>query len=138
MFNTIVAPVDISEIPMSEKILTTALFYLQHSDCIVHLITIAPANATEEEVEALTIGLMDFSASHISAHEDKKNHLKLMVLKGSPADQILEHSESIDADLIILGRHRTTGNLMDRQPLGSTTVKVSSQAKADVCIMKKI
>lgn len=138
MYKTIVAPVDVSEVPMSERILAKALFHLQHSDCIVHLLTIAPATTSDEDVDRLSIELMGFTASHIAAHEGKEDRIKLVVKKGSPADQTLEYSRKVNADLIIMGRHRSASNLLERPALGSTTVKVSSQTDADICIIKKV
>lgn len=136
MYKTIVAPVDVSLVPISERILSKALFHLEHSDCVVHLMTIAPANASEEDTDKLSIDLMGFTASHIAAHEGQEDRLKLVVKKGTPADQILSYSNEVSADLIILGRHRSNENMLGRPALGSTTVMVSSQAEADICIIK--
>jgi universal stress protein F len=138
MYKTIVAPVDINEVPMSERILTKALFHLQHSDCTIHLLAIAPVNASNEQVDKLSIELMDFAAAHLTAHEEKEDRIKLSVKKGTPAEQILQYAKEVSADLIILGRHRSAENLLGRPALGSTTVKVSSQAEADINIIKKL
>ncbi|TCS40364.1 nucleotide-binding universal stress UspA family protein [Reinekea marinisedimentorum] len=138
MYKTIVAPVDISEVPMSERILAKALFHLQYSDCIVHLLAIAPESTGAEQTDELSIALMGFVAEHIAAHAGKEDHVKLVVKKGAPADQILAYSREVNADLIILGRHRTAGSQLGRPALGSTTVKVSSQAEADISIIKKV
>ncbi|TXR54443.1 universal stress protein [Reinekea thalattae] len=138
MYQTIVAPVDISEKEMSEKILQMALFHLQHSHCQVHLLMVTPATASDEEVEKLSVALMAFTTEHIDKQDGKKDSLKMIIKKGAPSDQILSYATEVKADLIILGRHRTAANVLGRPALGSTTVKVSSQASADICIVKNI
>lgn len=138
MYQTIVAPIDISEQAMSERIIQSALFHLQHSDCQVHLLMVAPAKASDEQLENLSVELMAFTTQQIGKEDGQQDSFKMLVKRGSPSEVILDYATEVNADLIILGRHRSAENLLGRPALGSTTVKVSSQASADVCIIKNI
>ncbi len=135
MYSVVVAPIDVSATKISERILAKALFHLQYSQCTIHLLVVAPANADESVIDQLSGELMQFAEEHIAAHEGR---IHLAVKSGLPSDEILAFSKQVHADLIIMGSHRIASNLLGRSTLGSTTAKIASQTNCDVCIIKAV
>lgn len=132
MYRSIVAPIDVSVPEISAQIFARALFHLKHSDCQVHLLSIAAPGANETQLDELTSQLMEFAEQHCSQHEDR---VHLHTLAGQPSEKIIEFSEKNKADLVLIGSHRQS-SLLGRAALGSTAAKVATQSPCDVCIVK--
>jgi nucleotide-binding universal stress UspA family protein len=133
MYKLIVAPIDLKVPEVSERILTRALFHLEHSQCQVYLLSVAAPSADESSLDETRSELMTFAEDHISAHEGR---IHLHVSKGQPSEGILTFAKDKSADCIIMGAHQG-GSQLGLSSLGSTAAKVAAQAQADVCIVKK-
>ena len=59
---------------------------------------------------------------------------KVLVLRGSPVDQIIEQSEKLNCDLIVMGSHGH-GNLTDAM-LGSTARRVLRRSRQPVLVVR--
>lgn len=57
------------------------------------------------------------------------------VVQGTPYRRILEHADSLDADVIVMGTHGRTG--LDRYLLGSVTEKVVRLSDAPVLTVRR-
>lgn len=132
MYRNIVAPIDVSVPEISEQIFARALFHLKHSDCQVHLLSIAAAGASEAQLDELIGKLMEFAEQHSSEHQGQ---VHLHTVAGQPSEKIIQFSEKQNADLILIGSHRQS-SLLGRAALGSTAAKVATQSPCDVCIVK--
>ncbi len=89
----------------------------------------------EEAVEARSSGLQDRAAATASQLTDAYPGVNVVasILSGSPARAIVEHAESINADVIVVGNRRVQG--LSRL-LGSVAIDVLRDAPCAVYVAK--
>jgi nucleotide-binding universal stress UspA family protein len=135
MYKSILVPIDVTAPEICERILSRALFHLNHTHCKLTLLAVAATTSNENDLDEIRSQLMAFTEEHISEHQER---VHLQVKTGLPAEQTLDMSESIQADCIMIGGHRGSNSMLGRPALGSTAAKVASQAKCDICIVKPL
>ena len=84
-------------------------------------------DAEKEEKEKL--------AAILTAEEKERLNLTSYVGFGPPANQIVEHAEKNDIDLIVMGTHGRSG--LEKMWLGSVTEKVLRQAHCPVLVVRQ-
>lgn len=64
----------------------------------------------------------------------KTEHVREAVVEGHPKEKIVEWSQKIDADMIVVGAHNKS--LIERLMLGSVSLAVGARAQCSVAIVR--
>lgn len=134
MYRKIIVPVDLGQIEKGEKILLKAKALLDEGGELVIL------NVTENVPGYLTIELpIDFAERNLAEAEARLRALadgcgvtaRFVTRMGSPAREIIDAAEKLEADLVIIGSHRPN---LTNYLLGSTADRVVRHAACSVLV----
>lgn len=138
MFKTILVPVDVSQPDEAQRVLARAKALTTGWDCTLHVATIVPdmgmaivGSYFDEgfEAESLKRAAAELDAAVSAAGIAAETH----VLSGRIYDRVLDLSESLGADLILLSAH--SPELTDYL-LGSNAARIVRHAKISVLVLR--
>lgn len=126
MYNTILVATDSSE--ESRAALAHAVNLASAVGATIHLVTVLdvqrnPMQFGVGEVDALNDAAQDLLEELLAVHNDRDVKIESKILRGRPANTLVEYAAEIDADLIVAGQRGEggiTGTL-----LGSTTDRLA-------------
>jgi nucleotide-binding universal stress UspA family protein len=140
MFKTILVPVDLAEVELSQPAIETAVSLAHASNGTVRLIFVRsllpitymefvpPTFDTEEQRDAEK-KLADVAASVPLPAE----RVSAVVRMGSVYNEVLQEADKVGADLVIVGSHRPT---MATYLLGSNASTIVRHAKSSVLVVR--
>ena len=142
MYSKILYPINISEPESWGKSLEVALDYTKRYGAELYVITVVPdfrmsivsdhfpAGSGEQMVEKTWHALQEFADNHMQA---ASGHVHLIVAQGKIADNIVEQSRKIEADLIIMTAHEK--ELRDYF-IGTNSNRVTAHASCSVLVIR--
>lgn len=139
-FKKILCPTDFSE-PSYDAIKAAGelAYHFESELCVIHVVPPVPMVPIGTEPSGFNVPLyqQELEASSKKSLEKVVNQLeaealkvRLIVLRGNPADEIVRTADEEDADLIVIATHGRTG--LDRLIFGSVAEKVVRFAKCPV------
>ncbi len=144
MYDVVLIPIDLDQ--GVEKAIDKALDTAESYDSELHILFVVDENIYSSysgdeyihEFEGLEKALEQSGREAINdvAEEAEKRSINYVesIRYGAPEKEILEYSEDIDADLIVMGSKKRPGEY--RQLLGSITDKVAQTASTPLLIVK--
>lgn len=140
-YRRILAPVDFSE--HAAAAVNTAHAWLPDADIVLlHAFevelesTFRLAGMDDDRIHAYRIQAREAAAAEMDAFADKlavpAQRLSRAFLHGAATLRIIEHEQTMDADLIVMGKHGQS--VMEELLLGSVTKHVLAHASSDVLI----
>lgn len=142
MYNTIIMPVDVFEMELSDKAIAHAEFLAQQ-DGTIHLLHVLPGSASytmsrfaadvrrfEEHLHQEAVNRLESMKSHFSIAPER---LKLHVRVGSVRDVVNELAEELDADVVVIGSRNPS---ITTHLLGSNASSVISHARVPVLVVR--
>jgi nucleotide-binding universal stress UspA family protein len=140
-YRRILAPVDFSDhaavaINAAHAWLPDADFTLLHAFEVDMESTLCLAGVTDSQIHEYRIQAREAAQASMEAFIDKlrvpAHRLSRQLVHGAATLHILEHEQSLDADLIVLGKHGQS--VMEELLLGSVTQHVLAYSSSDVFI----
>ncbi|MGL5700122.1 MAG: universal stress protein UspG [Kluyvera sp.] len=142
MYKTIIMPVDVFEMELSDKAVRHAEFQAQQ-DGIIHLLHVLPASASytmsrfaadlrrfEEHLEHEAESRLQTMVSHFSIDPSRiKTHVRL----GSVRDAVNDLAEELNADMIVIGSRNPS---ISTHLLGSNASSVIRHAHIPVLVVR--
>ncbi|MFU0964738.1 universal stress protein UspG [Kluyvera ascorbata] len=142
MYKTIIMPVDVFEMELSDKAIRHAEFMAQQ-DGIIHLLHVLPASASytmsrfasdlrrfEEHLQHEAETRLQTMLSHFSIDPSR---LKLHVRLGNVRDAVNELAEELHADMVVIGSHNPS---ISTHLLGSNASSVIRHAHIPVLVVR--
>lgn len=142
MYQTIIMPVDVFEMELSDKAVRHAEFLAQ-SEGIIHLLHVLPASASmslhrfaadlrrfEEHLEQEARTRLSTMVGHFSIDPSR---VQIHVRFGSVRDQTNELADELKADMIVIGSHNPT---ITTHLLGSNASSVVRYARIPVLVVR--
>lgn len=140
-YRRVLVPVDFS--PHAAAAATTAHAWLPHAEIILlHAFgvemesTLRFASVAEEQIHEYRArareAAFDSMRQFVEALPIPASRLTRMIVHGAPTLQILEHEQSLDIDLIAMGKHGQSA--LEELLLGSVTKHVLAYSSSDVLI----
>lgn len=144
MYNTILVPVDISEIDLTRQVIPHVEALAKMNDATVYFMTVIPsvpyytslgiaysANVpSKEEFKNEVLLQLSEVVKEFNIPDDR---VKKHISSGTPKDQILEFADDIQPDLIIIASHRPS---VATYLLGSNASAVVRHAKCPVLVAR--
>lgn len=144
MSKTILVPIDISEMELTQQVIPHVEGYAKLDDATIHFLAVIPDYAyfasyglgyssvapDVKEREATALASLNEIVAKFSLPDDR---VVTHVLSGTPKDHILGLAEEINADVIILASHRPS---MSTYLLGSNAAAVVRHAKCSVLVVR--
>ena len=140
MYERILFPTDGG--PASSEALDQVVALSTHFEATVHVLFVVDESTIATDVD--TTSLVDqLEMSGDNAIQETTESLRAAgcetvveaVVRGKPADRILEYADANDIDLIVMGTHGRTG--LDRYLLGSVTESVVRNSTTPVLTLRK-
>lgn len=142
MYKTIIMPVDVFEMELSDKAIRHAEFLAQQ-DGIIHLLHVLPASASytmsrfasdlrrfEEHLQQEAESRLTTMVSHFSLDPSR---IKLHVRLGSVRDAVNELAEELGADMVVIGSRNPS---ISTHLLGSNASSVIRHAHIPVLVVR--
>ncbi|EPK7358917.1 universal stress protein UspG [Kluyvera intermedia] len=142
MYKTIIMPVDVFEMELSDKAIRHAEFMAQQ-DGIIHLLHVLPASASytmsrfasdlrrfEEHLQHEAETRLQTMLSHFSIDPSR---LKLHVRLGNVRDAVNELAEELHADMVVIGSRNPS---ISTHLLGSNASSVIRHAHIPVLVVR--
>lgn len=141
MYQNILVPIDVSEPSSWKESLKVALEYARQFNATLHFLTVVPdlgmsivaqyfpSNAESRMVEETTKALHQFTTEHVPSNIAFRH----IVAKGAVYQGIIDTSDKIDADLILMEAHRP--ELKDYL-LGPNAAKVVRHSTRSVLVVR--
>ncbi|MFV0260860.1 MAG: universal stress protein UspG [Kluyvera sp.] len=142
MYKTIIMPVDVFEMELSDKAIRHAEFLAQQ-DGIIHLLHVLPASASytmsrfasdlrrfEEHLQQEAESRLTTMVSHFSLDPSR---IKLHVRLGSVRDAVNELAEELNADMVVIGSRNPS---ISTHLLGSNASSVIRHAHIPVLVVR--
>ena len=142
MYKTIIMPVDVFEMELSDKAIRHAEFMAQQ-DGIIHLLHVLPASASytmsrfasdlrrfEEHLQHEAETRLQTMLSHFSINPSR---LKLHVRLGNVRDAVNELAEELHADMVVIGSRNPS---ISTHLLGSNASSVIRHAHIPVLVVR--
>lgn len=142
MYKTIIMPVDVFEMELSDKAIAHAEFLAQQ-DGIIHLLHVLPGSASytmsrfaadvrrfEEHLHHEAVTRLETMKSHFSISPER---LKLHVRVGSVRDVVNELAEELKADVVVIGSRNPS---ISTHLLGSNASSVIRHARVPVMVVR--
>ncbi|HGH3370686.1 TPA: universal stress protein UspG [Kluyvera cryocrescens] len=142
MYKTIIMPVDVFEMELSDKAIRHAEFMAQQ-DGIIHLLHVLPASASytmsrfasdlrrfEEHLQHEAETRLQTMLSHFSIDSSR---LKLHVRLGNVRDAVNELAEELHADMVVIGSRNPS---ISTHLLGSNASSVIRHAHIPVLVVR--
>jgi universal stress protein F len=142
MYKQILVPVDLNEKGFADKAVELAVWHAKQSNATIHLLNVLPGihmslvssyfpkDAARKMMQDTQKQLKAFAGQYIP--DEVLHHLH--VCEGKTWTTILEYSEKIGADLIIMPSHKRSK--LDRVMLGSVASKVVENSPINVLVLK--
>ncbi|MEH6532517.1 universal stress protein [Photobacterium frigidiphilum] len=142
MYKQILVPVDLNEKGFADKAVELAVWHAKQSNATIHLLNVLPGihmslvssyfpkDAARKMMQDTQNQLKVFAEQYIPAEVLHHQH----VCEGKTWTTILEYSEKIGADLIIMPSHKRSK--IDRVMLGSVASKVVENSPINVLVLK--
>ncbi|MFB9888134.1 universal stress protein [Balneatrix alpica] len=143
MYKRILVPVDLSEKGFSDRAVQKAIHIAERDKAELHLLTVIPGfnmpmvaayfpqDAMDKVLEDSRALLRAFAQEQLG---DSKLEVQTHIAEGNPYKRILEWSERLQADLIIMPSHKRSA--LQKAMLGSVASKVVEQAKVSVLVLR--
>jgi universal stress protein G len=142
MYNTIIMPVDVFEMALSDKAVKHAEFLAQQEG-IIHLLHVLPGSASmtmsrfaadlrrfEEHLHQEAETRLKTMVDHFSIDPSR---IKLHVLMGSVRDVVNDLAEELNADVVVIGSHNPS---IATHLLGSNASSVIRHAHIPVLVVR--
>lgn len=142
MYQTIIMPVDVFEMELSDKAIRHAEFLAQ-SEGVIHLLHVLPASSSmslhrfaadlrrfEEHLQQEAQTRLSSMINHFSLDPSR---VHIHVRFGSVRDQVNELAEELKADMIVIGSHNPT---ITTHLLGSNASSVVRYAHIPVLVVR--
>ena len=142
MYKTIIMPVDVFEMELSDKAIRHAEFLAQQ-DGIIHLLHVLPASASytmsrfaadlrrfEEHLQQEAESRLTTMVSHFTLDPSR---IKLHVRLGSVRDAVNELAEELGADMVVIGSRNPS---ISTHLLGSNASSVIRHANLPVLVVR--
>lgn len=142
MYQTIIMPVDVFEMELSDKAIRHAEFLAQ-SEGVIHLLHVLPASASmslhrfaadlrrfEEHLQHEAQTRLSTMIGHFSLDPSR---VHIHVRFGNVRDQTNELAEELKADMIVIGSHNPT---ITTHLLGSNASSVVRYARIPVLVVR--
>ena len=142
MYKTIIMPVDVFELELSDKAIRHAEFLAQQ-DGIIHLLHVLPASASytmsrfaadlrrfEEHLQQEAESRLTTMVSHFTLDPSR---IKLHVRLGSVRDAVNELAEELGADMVVIGSRNPS---ISTHLLGSNASSVIRHAHIPVLVVR--
>ena len=142
MYKTIIMPVDVFEMELSDKAVRHAEFLAQQEG-IIHLLHVLPASASytmsrfagdlrrfEEHLQKEAESRLKTMVSHFSIDPSR---IKLHVRLGSVRDAVNELAEELNADMVVIGSRNPS---ISTHLLGSNASSVIRHAHIPVLVVR--
>ena len=142
MYKTIIMPVDVCEMELSDKAIRHAEFLAQQ-DGIIHLLHVLPASASytmsrfaadlrrfEEHLQQEAESRLTTMVSHFTLDPSR---IKLHVRLGSVRDAVNELAEELGADMVVIGSRNPS---ISTHLLGSNASSVIRHAHIPVLVVR--
>ena len=142
MYKTIIMPVDVFEMELSDKAIRHAEFLAQQ-DGIIHLLHVLPGSASytmsrfaadlrrfEEHLQQEAETRLTTMVSHFSIDPSR---IKLHVRLGSVRDAVNELAEELNADMVVIGSRNPS---ISTHLLGSNASSVIRHAHIPVLVVR--
>jgi universal stress protein F len=142
MYKQILVPVDLNEKGFSDKAVELAVWHAKQSNATIHLLNVLPGihmslvssyfpkDAARKMMQDTQKQLKAFAEQYIP--DEVLHHWH--VTEGKTWTTILEYSEKIGADLIIMPSHKRSK--LDRVMLGSVASKIVENSPINVLVLK--
>ncbi|XTZ37315.1 universal stress protein UspG [Salmonella enterica] len=142
MYKTIIMPIDVFEMELSDKAVRHAEFLAQN-DGVIHLLHVLPASASlslhrfaadlrrfEEHLQQEAQTRLNTMITHFSIDPSRiHTHVRF----GSVRDEVNELAEELKADMIVIGSHNPT---ISTHLLGSNSSSVVRYAHIPVLVVR--
>lgn len=142
MYKTIIMPVDVFEMELSDKAVRHAEF-LAHDDGVIHLLHVLPGSASlslhrfaadvrrfEEHLQHETQERLQTMVSHFTIDPSRiKQHVRF----GSVRDEVNELAEELGADVVVIGSRNPS---ISTHLLGSNASSVIRHANLPVLVVR--
>ncbi|EOL8945153.1 universal stress protein UspG [Cronobacter dublinensis] len=142
MYNTILMPVDVFEMELSDKAIAHAEFLAQQSG-IIHLLHVLPGSANlslhrfaadirrfEEHLEAEANARLQTLKHHFTLPEDRlRSHIRF----GSVRDEVNAMAKELSADVVVIGSRDPS---ISTHLLGSNASSVVRHAHVPVLVVR--
>ncbi len=142
MYNTILMPVDVFEMELSDKAVSHAEFLAQ-SDGIIHLLHVLPQSSAmlfrgfaadlrrfEEHLTREAQEKLDSMIAHFSLPQPR---IKTMIRFGNMRDEVNKAAEALRADVIVIGSKNPS---ITTHLLGSNAASVIRYATVPVFVIR--
>lgn len=142
MYQTIIMPVDVFEMELSDKAVRHAEFLAQGTG-VIHLLHVLPASASlslhrfaadirrfEEHLQVEAQSRLETMVSHFSLAPDR---IKIHVRLGSVRDVVNEMAKELAADVIVIGSRNPS---ISTHLLGSNASSVVRHAHIPVLVVR--
>lgn len=142
MYQTIIMPVDVFEMELSDKAVRHAEFLAQDKG-VIHLLHVLPASASlslhrfaadirrfEEHLQHEAQTRLDTMVSHFSISPER---IKIHVRLGSVRDVVNEMAEELHADMVVIGSRNPS---ITTHLLGSNASSVVRHAHIPVLVVR--
>ena len=142
MYNTILMPVDVFEMELSDKAVSHAEFLAQ-SDGIIHLLHVLPQSSAmlfrgfaadlrrfEEHLTREAQEKLDSMVAHFSLPQPR---IKTMIRFGNMRDEVNKAAEDLRADVIVIGSKNPS---ITTHLLGSNAASVIRYATVPVFVIR--
>ncbi len=142
MYNTILMPVDVFEMELSDKAVSHAEFLAQ-SDGIIHLLHVLPQSSAmlfrgfaadlrrfEEHLTREAQEKLDSMVAHFSLPQPR---IKTMIRFGNMRDEVNKAAEELRADVIVIGSKNPS---ITTHLLGSNAASVIRYATVPVFVIR--
>jgi universal stress protein G len=142
MYQTIIMPVDVFEMELSDKAVRHAEFLAQETG-IIHLLHVLPASASlslhrfaadirrfEEHLQAEAQTRLETMVSHFAINPER---IRIHVRLGSVRDVVNEMAEELKADMVVIGSRNPS---ISTHLLGSNASSVVRHAHIPVLVVR--
>ncbi|AFK19849.1 universal stress protein [Haloferax mediterranei ATCC 33500] len=139
MYQSILVPIDGTD--ASHAALQHALSIAEPFDAAVHVITVVEPSGgglgfASNDVAELDAAIQDLVEAAVAARERTTVEIQTEVRRAqTPYDGILAHSEAVDADLIVAGRHGSTS--LPEAILGGTADRLARLSPVPVVLVPR-
>lgn len=143
MYNTILVPVDITEVELTRQAIPHVEQLAKLVDSHIHFVVVIPSSpyysafgfgyaaaVDKQDILKAANDALIKTAKEFNIPEDRATNHAVM---GSPKEQILKLADIINADLIVIGSHRPSTRTY---LLGSNAAAVVRHAKCSVLVVR--
>ncbi|SQI40926.1 Universal stress protein G [Leminorella richardii] len=142
MYTSILVPLDVMEDELSHNALKHAVGLAKLTGATLHLLHVLPISTTI--INAYELGYLDLKDKASTIAEERlalmakeidlpKDRVSYSIAFGSTRDEIVEATDTVQADLIVIGSHRPN---IKTHLLGSNASGIVRYAKTSVLVVR--